>query len=73
MAVTVADGHLYLRWANGVMALAKASPEKYEELSSFKIPDSGERPSWSHPVVIGGKLYLREQDRLFCYDVKAKN
>ncbi len=73
MAVTVADGHLYLRYANGVMVLAQASPEKYQELSSFKIPDSGERPSWSHPVVIGGKLYLREQDRIFCYDVKAKN
>lgn len=73
VAVTVADGHLYLRYANGLMVLALASPEKYEELSSFKIPDSGERPSWSHPVVIGGQLYLREQDRILCYDVKAKN
>jgi outer membrane protein assembly factor BamB len=73
VAVTVADGHLYLRFASGQMVLAPASAEKYEELSSFKIPGSGERPSWSHPVVIGGRLYLREQDRILCYDVKAKN
>lgn len=72
VAVTVADGHLYLRYANGRMVLAKASPEKYEEISGFQIPDSGQRPSWSHPVIIGGKLYLREQDKIFCYDVRAK-
>ena len=71
-AVTVADGHFYLRFANGTMVLAKASPEKYEEISGFQIPDSGQRPSWSHPVIIGGKLYLREQDKIFCYDVRAK-
>jgi len=29
-----------------------------------------EQPSWSHPVIAGGKLYLREQDTLYCYDVK---
>jgi outer membrane protein assembly factor BamB len=65
-----ADGRLYIRFADGTMVLAKASPEKYEEVSKFKIPDSGARPSWSHPVVTGGKLYLREQDRILCYDVK---
>ena len=73
VAVTVADGHLYLRYQDGVMVLAEASPDRYKEISSFKIPGSGERPSWSHPVIIGGKLYLREQDRIFCYDVKAKS
>lgn len=72
-AITVADGHLYIRFANGLLVLAKASPEKYEEVSSFTIPDSGKRPSWSHPVIVGGKLYLREQDQIFCYDVKPKN
>jgi outer membrane protein assembly factor BamB len=54
------------------MVLAPASSENYQELSSFKIPHSGDRPSWSHPVVIGGKLYLREQDYILCYDVQAK-
>ena len=73
VAITAADGHLYLRYSDGVLALAKASPEAYEEISTFKIPGSGERPSWSHPVIVGGKLYLREQDRILCYDVKAKD
>ena len=73
VAITAADGHLYLRYSDGVLALAKASPDAYEEISTFKIPGSGERPSWSHPVIVGGKLYLREQDRVLCYDVKAKD
>jgi hypothetical protein len=33
------------------------------------MPES-ERPSWPHPVILGGKLYLREQDMLYCYDLK---
>jgi len=36
------------------------------------VPGSGERPSWSHPVILDGKLYLREQDNILCYDVRAK-
>jgi hypothetical protein len=54
------------------MVLAKASPDEYKEVSSFKIPHSGERPSWSHPVVAGGKLLLREGDYILCYDLRAK-
>ena len=65
-----ADGRLYIRFSDGTMVLAKADPEKYEEVGKFKIPDGGVRPSWSHPVVTGGKLYLREQDKILCYDVK---
>ena len=71
-SMAAADGRLYIRFANGVMALAKASPEDYVEVGSFKVPGSGERPSWSHPVIANGKLYLREQDVINCYDIKAK-
>ena len=71
-AVTYADGNLYFRYQNGVMALVGATPDGYEEKSKFEIPDvDGRRPSWPHPVIIGGKLYIREQDALLCYDVKA--
>jgi outer membrane protein assembly factor BamB len=66
------DGRLYIRFSDGTMVLAKASPEGYEEVSSFKIPDGGERPSWSHPVIADGKLYLREQDKILCYDISKK-
>jgi outer membrane protein assembly factor BamB len=70
--VTFADGNLYFRFQNpGLMALVTATPEGYEQKGTFQIPGS-EKPSWSHPVVIGGKLYLREQNTLFCYDVRQK-
>ena len=71
IAVVYADSHLYCRYANGVVILVEASPTKYIEKGSFKIPNSTSE-SWNHPVVIGGKLYLREKDMLWCYNVKGK-
>lgn len=71
-AMVAADGRIYIRFADGTMVLAKADPSDYTEVGSFKIPDSGNRPSWSHPVILGGKLYLREQDEILCYDIQAK-
>jgi outer membrane protein assembly factor BamB len=70
-AVVYADGHLYFRYEDGVMALIEATPEGYREKGSFKLPVNGS-PSWPHPVVAGGRLYLREQDALLCYDVRRK-
>jgi outer membrane protein assembly factor BamB len=70
-AVTYADGHLYFRYDNGIMSLVKASPDAYEEVSSFHIPNAS-RQSWAHPVVVGGRMYLREQDTVWCYNVKAR-
>jgi outer membrane protein assembly factor BamB len=69
-AVVCADGHLYFRYQDAVMALIEANPAGYRLKGSFRIPN-GATPSWSHPVVAGGRLYLRDQDRLLCYDVKA--
>lgn len=68
-AVTYADGRLYFRYQNGVLALLDASPKGYNVESSFEIPDVAV-PSWPHPVVAGGKLYIRDQERLLCYKVK---
>jgi outer membrane protein assembly factor BamB len=69
-AVAYADGNLYFRYENGVMVLIRATPDGYQEKGSFTIPDV-RNPSWSHPVIAGGRLYLREQDALYAYDVKA--
>jgi len=69
-AVAYADGHLYFRYQNGVVKLIEASPGGYKETGSFRIPDV-HKPSWSHPVVLDGKLYLREQDTLYCYNVRG--
>lgn len=71
-AIAAADGCLYVHFANGTMSLVNASPETYKELGSFTVPGSGERPSWAHPVIAGGWLYLREQDRIVCYNVSGK-
>jgi len=70
-SVTYANGHLYFHYENGVVALVKASPERYQEISSFKIPKT-QGPCWAHPVIAGGRLYLREGDLIYCYDVRAK-
>jgi outer membrane protein assembly factor BamB len=70
-AMLAADGHLYVRFADGTLALVKADPAGYEEVSSFKVPGSGDRPSWAHPVIVDGRLYLREGDEILCYAVKA--
>jgi outer membrane protein assembly factor BamB len=71
-SIVSADGDLYIHYADGTMVLAKADPGDYVEKGSFKVPGSGERPSWSHPVIVDGKLYLREQDKILCYDVRAQ-
>jgi outer membrane protein assembly factor BamB len=70
-AITYADGRLYVRYANGYVALVEANETGYKERGSFKIAN-GDHNSWSHPVVVGGKLYLREKDVLWCYDVKKR-
>ena len=68
--VAAADGHLYVRFADGTLALVKANPADYEEVATFKIPGSDARPSWAHSVILDGRLYLREQDKILCYDLR---
>ena len=70
-AIVAADGHLYFRYQNAIMALIEATPDGYHEKGAFLLPShNGE--SWSHPVIHGGRLYLRDQDNLLCYDLRQK-
>lgn len=73
-SVCYADGHLYTRseGGKGAIALVEASPDGYKEHGRFDQPNRSGKNSWPHPVVCGGKLYIRDQDVLLCYDVKAK-
>jgi outer membrane protein assembly factor BamB len=71
VAMSYADGRLYCLYQNGVMALVDATADEYREVGSFKVPGA-RGPSWAHPVVLGGKLYLRQDDTLLCYDIKQK-
>jgi outer membrane protein assembly factor BamB len=73
-SITYADGHLIVRseGKQGSVALVEASPGGYKEKGRFDQPERSKLNSWPYPVVFGGKLYLRDQENLFCYDVKAK-
>jgi hypothetical protein len=69
-SICFADGMLYLFGERGGQAgLGTCSPQRLEMRGTFTV--QGEGPSWAHPVVIGGRLYLRYDDNLYCYDVQA--
>jgi outer membrane protein assembly factor BamB len=70
-AVTYADGHLYILSEDNVVGLVEATPAGYREKGRFSIADQG-LPSWAHPVVSGGRLYIRNQGTLTSYDVRAR-
>jgi outer membrane protein assembly factor BamB len=70
-SLVFADGHLYAFSENGVVGLIEATPEGYREKGRFKIQQES-LPTWAHPVVAGGRLYLRDQDTIYAYDVKQK-
>jgi len=55
-----------------MMGLVRAVPNPHEVISSFKIPPGGKGPVWAHPVVCGGRLYLRHGEFLYAYDVRAR-
>jgi len=69
-AVVAADGHLYFRYEDAVMALIEATPNGYNLKGSFRIKSRNGK-SWAHPVILDGKLYLRDQDELHCYDISG--
>ena len=70
-SLVFADDRLYLFSEEGTVGLAEANPTAYREHGRFKI-SSGNLPTWSHPVVSGGKLFLRDQDTIYAYDIRAK-
>lgn len=74
-SLAAADGRLYLHGENGDVAMVAATPDGYQELGRFTPPNqperSGRMKAWAYPAVAGGKLYLRDQGSLWCYDVSA--
>jgi outer membrane protein assembly factor BamB len=71
-SIAYADGMLIVRGESkaGTVALVEANPKAYKEIGRFDQPDRSERQSWPHPVIANGRLYLRDQDLLLCYDLK---
>ena len=69
-SLTYADGMLYMLGQDGLMGLVKPLPDGQQAVSAFQIPDGGEGKSWAHPVVTGGRLYIRHGTYLYVYDIK---
>lgn len=69
-SLTFADGMLYTLGEQGQVGLVRAAPNAHKIVSRFRLPKGGEGPAWAHPVVCGGRLYLRHGDLLYAYDVK---
>ena len=67
-----ADKMFYFLEERGTMKLVKATPEKYDVVSSFEVPEGGKGMHWAHPVVCGRRLYVRHTDKLFAFDIKSK-
>jgi outer membrane protein assembly factor BamB len=70
-ALCVADGMLYILGEGHEVALADATPDGYREHGKFKLGSHGQ-PAWAHPIVAGGRLYIRDQESLTAYDVRGK-
>ena len=71
-SLVYADDMFYLLEETGTMKLVAATAEKYDEVSTFEVPEGGKGMHWAHPVVCGGRLYVRHTDTLFAYDIKNK-
>jgi outer membrane protein assembly factor BamB len=71
-SVAFADGRLYYRAENGTMLLIEPNSKEYVERGRFRQPDRSREQAWPHPVIANGKMYLRDQDVLLCYNVKPK-
>jgi outer membrane protein assembly factor BamB len=71
-SVALADGRIYYRTEDGPILLIEPSRKEYLERGRFDQPNRTSQPAWTHPVLANGKMYIRDQDTLYCYDVKAR-
>ena len=71
-SVTYADGMLYCLGQGGRVGLVRATPQGHRLISQCGLPAGGSKESWAHPVVCGGRLYIRHGDALFAFDIRQK-
>ena len=71
-SLAFADRRLYLYSENGVVGLAEASPAGYREHGRFTLAQQSGLSTWSHPIVTGGLLIVRDQGNVYAYDVRAR-
>ena len=70
--ISYADGHFYLRDEKGLgtLVLLEASPQGWKECGRFNQPNRSNQNSWPHLVISNGKLFVRDQGVLLCYNIK---
>lgn len=69
-SIITADGMLYCyEEKNGNIGLVRATPEKFDLISRFRISE-GRGPHWSHPVIGEGILYIRHGEVLMAFDLR---
>lgn len=72
-SIIAAENMLYIYdEKKGNVGLLKATPEKFDLVSSFQITQGSSGPFWAHPVIHNGVLYIRHTNALMAYDIKAK-
>ena len=64
------DGMLICRSEKGLVSLVQATPDGFHLQGRFSQPQRTRRSTWARPVVSGGRLFLRDQHLLFCYDLR---
>ncbi len=71
-AISAAGSRLYVRSENGPVALVEANPAAYRECGRFEQPNRSAAKAWPHPVIADGRLFLRDQELVLCYDLRAR-
>lgn len=69
-AIAYADGNIYFNYQSGKVVMIAADPEKMDLKGSFDVPQWSKKNNWAHPTIANGKLYIRDQDKLHCYNIK---
>jgi len=72
--LAVNDRLLLLNERSGLLTIIAASPDGWKEFGRMPFPErtkimTQDNMVWTHPVVADGKLFLRDHDLLFCFDL----
>jgi len=73
-SLLVADNRIYVHADSGEVGLVEPGADGYHEKGRFtpsNPPDRGQAKAWAYPVVANGRLYIRDQNSLWSYDVRA--
>ena len=65
----LADRHLIILTESGDLALVEATPEEFRLVAKLKKVLAG-GSTWALPVLVDGRLYLRDGEKVICLDVK---